>query len=470
MTRAAPGVAPAGIQHALDVVRPGLATLPIVFAVALASSAVMWTDRGPTGITGWATTFLWSLPTLGMLIGLFGALRTRLRLSRAATDPVPPVPERLVVVIPTIGRTDTLPALRRVVLSCAHLAPHFPDRSIEIVVEEGCAAAAQIHGLAGLPDTTVITVPRDYATANGTRFKARANQYALTLHPPDPDIWVLHLDDDTAIGPDTAQELARFVHAQRDAGPDAKHLAQGVLTYPRELGASRLLWLADAIRPAGDVSTFAATTGTGTPRAGLHGELLLVRASVEAEIGWDFGPRTMVEDAQFALELARRHPGSSDWFPGRCFGATPATLSAFVVQRERWAWGLMELAWNRAVPLRHRLLLLHNVMVWAFIPVQHVGVVLGVGWLIGDMNTLPAMAWLQPIWAANLAFSVWCYREGLSLNARASAEDRPRWWEHAAVVVGIPLFSLLEAVGVARGVLRFVRRDASAFPVIAKPR
>ena len=47
----------------------------------------------------------------------------------------------------------------------------------------------------------------------------------------------------------------------------------------------RLLWLADAVRPASDVSVFAISTGRGTPRAGLHGELLLVRASVEATIG-----------------------------------------------------------------------------------------------------------------------------------------------------------------------------------------
>ena len=278
---------------------------------------------------------------------------------------------------------------------------------------------------------------------------------------------MLHLDDDTAIGPDTATELARFVHAADVRG---KHLAQGVLTYPRELGVSRVLWLADAIRPAGDVSMFAATTGTGTPRAGLHGELLLVRASVEAEIGWDFGPRTVVEDARFALEFARRHPGRSDWFPGRCFGATPATAAAFVVQRERWARGLIELALSPAVPLRHRLLLLHNVLVWAFIPLQHLGIVLGIGWLIGDTNTYPAFAWLLPVWAANLAYSVWGYWTGLALNARASARERPHWWEHAAVLVGIPLFSLLETVGMARALARCVRRDASAFPVIAKPR
>ena len=459
MTRAAPAVVPA---RTLDAVRPGIAALPVVFVIALTTSLLMWPDRGETGITGWATTFLWSLPTLTTLIGIRGLLRTRSRLRRWPDGPVAPVSEPLVVVIPTIGRLDTLPALRRVVRSCAHLRPLFPDHVVEVVIEEGCAAAAAIEAL---PGVRVVTVPRAYETPNGTRFKARANHYALTLR--DSEGWVLHLDDDTAIGPDTAVELARFVHSADWSG---KHLGQGVLTYPRELGASRTLWLADAIRPAGDVSVFAATTGVGTPLAGLHGELLLVRATVEAEIGWDFGPRTVVEDAHFALEFARRHPGRSDWFPGRCFGATPATAEAFVVQRERWARGLIELACNRALPLRQRLLLLHNVTVWAFIPLQHVGIVLGIGWLIGDTNTFPVMAALLPVWAANFAYTVWSYWTGLTLNARASARRRPHWWEHVAVVVGIPLFSLLETVGMARALARLVRRDASAFPVIAKPR
>ena len=311
--------------------------------------------------------------------------------------------------------------------SCAHLAPHFPDQVVEIVIEEGCAAAAQSKGCWAC---RVITVPRDYETANGTRFKARANHYALTLR--DEEGWVLHLDDDTAIGPDTATELARFVHAADVRG---KHLAQGVLTYPRELGVSRAAVARRRDPPGGRRLEFAATTGTGTPRAGLHGELLLVRASVEAEIGWDFGPRTVVEDARFALEFARRHPGRSDWFPGRCFGATPATAAAFVVQRERWARGLIELALSRAVPLRHRLLLLHNVLVWAFIPLQHLGIVLGIGWLIGDTNTYPAFAWLLPVWAANLAYSVWGYWTGSRStpvpppgSGRTGGSMPPCWW------------------------------------------
>jgi egghead protein (zeste-white 4 protein) len=215
---------------------------------------------------------------------------------------------------------------------------------------------------------------------------------------------------------------------------------------------------------------FAATTGRGTPRAGLHGELLLVRASVEAEIGWDFGPRAMVEDAQFALEFTRRYPGRSDWFAGRSFGAAPATVLDFVKQRERWAWGLLELAANRGIPLRSRLLLIHNMIVWASGPLQHVGVVLLAGVLIENVDTLPATSALLPLWAVNIAYQVWCYWEGLKINVRASADTRIRWWEPVAVIAGMPLFSLLEATGVLRGAIRFIRRSETAFTVIAKPR
>lgn len=459
-------------------VEPDLTALPVVFLVALATSMWAWhlMERGVQPL-GWVTTVMWTLPITASLLGVYGALRTVRRLRAARRyGPVRTVRgDRLVVVIPTIGRWDTYPALERVVRSCDRLGGYFPDHRTEIVVEEGCEAGAAIVELArSLPRIEVVTVPRRYRTPRGTRFKARANHYAnirrIARGEARDDVWALHLDDDTAVGPDTAEELARFVLAQRESAENALHLTQGVLTYPREHAARRLLWLADAVRPATDVSVFAATTGRGTPRAGLHGELLLVRSSVEAAIGWDFGPRAMVEDAQFALEFTHRYPGRSEWFAGRSFGAAPASVLDFVKQRERWAWGLLELAANRTIPLRSRALLIHNVIVWASGPLQHVGVVLAAGVLLENLDTLPATAALLPLWATNIAYQVWCYWEGLKINVRASAEPRLRWWEPVAVVAGMPLFALFEAAGVLRGAIKFVRRTETTFTVIAKPR
>jgi hypothetical protein len=108
-------------------------------------------------------------------------------------------------------------------------------------------------------------------------------------------------------------------------------------------------------------------------------------------------------------------------------------------------------------------------IIWAIGPLQHVGVVLVTGALLGDLETLPVVAALLPLWAVNFGYQVWTYWEGLKLNARASAGGRRRWWEPFAVVALMPVFSLWEAAGVLRGAVQFVRGGKTSFAVIAKP-
>jgi hypothetical protein len=288
-------------------------------------------------------------------------------------------------------------------------------------------------------------------------------------HEDRDEVWVLHMDDDTGVGPDTALAMARFIEEQLPAGREAKHMAQGILTYPREYAFNRLTWLADSARPAEDVARFSAWTGSGTPRAGLHGELLLVRASIEATIGWDFGPRSIVEDAQFALIFSARYGGRSAWFCGRSYGSSPASFRDFLRQRERWCWGLAALVFNRSLQLRNRLLLGYSVMSWVVGPIQNVTVVVLVAFLVGDDRTSPASMFVLPLWALNMAYVIWMYWEGLRLNAEASGCGRRKWWEPWAVILLIPVFGLMEGVGGLRGFAKFVRRVENKFTVIAKP-
>ena len=392
---------------------------------------------------------------------------------------VPPSPVQqdfLIVLVPTIGRHDTYPALERSVLSYVeHLPEFFPYMRVDVLTEEGCEAAAQIHRLGGFsPLIRVVTVPKAYRTPNGTRFKARANHYAHELRIAEREaldnVWVLHMDDDTGVGPDTAASLAQFINRQRRERPDkAKHMAQGILTYPRENAVNRFTWLADAVRPADDIARFRALTGMGTPVAGVHGELLVLRASIEATIGWDFGPKAIVEDAQLALTFCRRYPGRSDWFNGRCYGASPATARDFIKQRERWAWGLVALCFNRTLPLRYRWFLGVCVATWILGPLQHIGAVLFIGFLTGDLNTSPVAQSVIVLWSLNFAYVIWTYWEGLRLNALVSLNGRRKWWEPIVVVALIPVFSVLEGLGGFKGFLKFVRREENKFVVIAKP-
>lgn len=451
----------------------------LIIAFILVLLPVGWFSEPYGGKLGWPLTILWTWPILNSLIGIRGIARTRklIKESRARWygDSLTICEDVLLVIVPTIGRHDVYPALERSILSyVAYLPRCFPQLRIDVLIEEGCEAADRIRRLtARSPLIRLIVIPRSYRTKNDTRFKARANQYAheLRIHQREnrDDIWVLHMDDDTGVGPDTANAIARFIEEQFDAGPDGKHLAQGILTYPRECSVNHLTWLADAVRPADDIARFAAMTGNGTPRAGLHGELLLVRASIEATIGWDFGPDSIVEDAQFAMIFCRRYKDRSAWFGGRCYGASPATIRDFIRQRERWCWGLVTLALNRTVRLRDRAYLAYAVASWAAGPLQNVIVVLAVGALLSDPNTSPVCLFIVPLWAINMAYAIWMYWEGLRLNAGASLKSRRLWWEPVVTLALIPFFSIIEGIGGLRGFLKFTLRTENRFTVIAKP-
>ena len=457
--------------------RPAYWPLTLSYLVILAS--VGWFTEPFAGLLGWPLTVLWTWPIFSTLIGIVGIRRTRrtLRQSQArwSGHGLTRSKDFLIVVVSTIGRHDTYPGLERSVLSfIAHLPRCFPGLRIDIVIDEGCEATERIARLAARSELIrLVTVPMRYCTPNGTRFKARANHYSHELrireHEDRDDVWVLHMDDDTGVGPDTALAMARFIEEQSQAGQDAKHMAQGILTYPREYAGNRLTWLADSVRPADDAARFSAWTGSGTPRAGLHGELLLVRASIEASIGWDFGPRSIVEDAHFALIFCARYEGRSSWFGGRCYGASPATLRDFLRQRERWCWGLSALVFNRSLQLRNRLLLAYSVVSWVAGPIQNVAVVLLFGILAADTNTSPVALFVIPLWALNTAYTIWMYWEGLRLNAGVSARGRRKWWEPFAVILLIPVFGMMEGLGGLRGFLKFARRAENKFVVISKP-
>lgn len=452
---------------------------PLVVSFLVMLVIVGWFSEPYAGPLGLALTVLWTWPIISTLVGIRGIHRTRVSLrdsnNRWADAGSAVCEDFLVVVVPSIGRHDTYPALERSVLTfIAYLPRCFPRLRIDLVIDEGCEAAGRIRRLAARsPLIRLIVVPRHYRTRNGTRFKARANHFAHELrmyqHEDRDDVWVLHMDDDTGVGPDTAVAMARFIEEQFVAGRDAKHMAQGILTYPREYAPNRLTWLADSVRPADDVARFSAMTGGGTPRAGLHGELLLVRASVEAEIGWDFGPRSIVEDAQFALIFCELFKGRSAWFGGRCYGASPATVRDFIRQRERWCWGLAGLVFNRSIRLRDRAFLAYSMVSWVAGPIQNVAVVLLVGVLIAVPNTAPVSLAIVPLWVLNTAYTVWMYWEGLRLNAGVSKRGRRKMWEPLAVVLLIPLFGMLEGLGGLRGFWKFARRAENKFIVIAKP-
>ena len=313
-------------------------------------------------------------------------------------------------------------------------------------------------------------MPADYETPNGARFKTRANHYALenrrSLGENTAEYYIYHLDDDTHIGADTAASLAEFI----EVDGDRFLLAQGILAFPQNLTRSRLCRLADAIRPADDITRFAFFTGMlGTPLGGLHGEHLIVRADIEDEIGWDF-PDTVIEDSYFAIQFATRYPRQSTMLNSYSYGASPATVGDLIRQRRRWVEGLLRLACNRNLPLVPKIPLVYSIVLWSLAPLQSIGLALLVAYLSGVDNTSPVSSWVLPLWGIVLAGVLWLYIEGLKVNL--SASDRPRSVIPQAVMIfpGVYVINVVEMIGVLWGIIRFLgvgRQQVSE--VIAKP-
>ena len=451
----------------------------LVEAVAAFQMYLYFPQIGGTGVVvGLYASIVWTLPLGITCMGAFGAVLTARDVRRYSTLPPPkPVAELVVVQIPTIGRLDVLPALSRVVASFEQYMPNFiPNWRLDIVAEESCATKRELEALTS-PNVRVLYVPSRYRTRNGAERKARANHWINMMRQrvgeATPDVWVLHMDDDTGIGPDTPAAIARVINQNPSERGDRADLAQGVLTYPRGYALRLWPWIADAIRPGSDLSLFRLSTGGGRPFIGAHGELLLVRASTEARIGWDFGRHlSITEDANFALLYARLPDCRSTWFPARCYGSSPESMRDLVTQRRRWSRGLMHVVANRKLPRRSRALLGYALTAWLLGPFQHFAFVLGMGAIIGHPNTAPLVRDLSFLWSWNMAVVIWMYVEGMRWNVRASGLQRVpvRYW---LGLLAVPVFTLVEGWAGFRGFIDFVRDrrgrgDAELFHVIPK--
>jgi beta-1,4-mannosyltransferase len=90
----------------------------LVYIVFFAVGWWAWERRSGVSSLDWYVSAVWTLPVLTSSMGLIGGLRTAHRLRRRSQPAAPPaVQDTLVVVVPTIGRRDTYPALERVVRS-----------------------------------------------------------------------------------------------------------------------------------------------------------------------------------------------------------------------------------------------------------------------------------------------------------------------------------------------------------------
>ncbi len=430
-----------------------------------------------TGHLGWSplqlyTTVAWTIYFPIAVIGIIGALAGR-RLPRLEYRGK--VVQTVIFMVPSVVRNDTLPALIGVIDSIFVSAPaQVPNFLVQVVVDEGAPALDKLvqHYREIDPDDQkhlwYTIVPRDFKTKHGTLKKARANHYAMLerarMGLERSDIFIFHLDDDTRITPQTAMSIADFIARKSHK----YYAAQGALAFPFQLTRSWFCAMMDSVRGGDDLLRFqAALLRFGGPIFGFHGENLLVNSAIEASIGWDFGP-VYVEDAYFALTFMQAYPHRATFLQSCTYGGSPETVGDMIIQRRRWSHGLFGLLADRKIPWKRKWLMGYATINWVLGVCQHAGAIFLVAILLGRLDTSPVASAFIFIWGFNLAYQIWMYLTGLSINLSASQAARWKYYVFPwLVVLLLPIFSFIEALAAMLGFFDFLR-GSKEFRVIKK--
>ncbi len=311
----------------------------------------------------------------------------------------------------------------------------------------------------------VLYVPRDFRTPRGTMYKARALCYAAKVRELEglarSDVWVYLMDEESVVGEDTVLSIIEFVERY---APRGKLVAQGMIVYPNFWGRNIFTSIADISRIVQDITLYRLQFTYGRPFLAVHGSHLLVRADVEKEVGWDFGP-VRAEDLIFGLVVAKRFGRVWGWLRGKLYEQSPFTLKDYAKQRRRWMWGLMDVVRCSDVALRDRILVAFNIASWLLaIPSIAISVI-----NVFIPTPLPH-PWLAiPL---GLALGVGMYTYLVSCNIAFTAAGIDGRWEKLkhlvlAVMLAIPI-TIAECSMVWYALLTYHRSRRVGFELIKK--
>ena len=170
-----------------------------------------------------------------------------------------------------------------------------------------------------------IVVPSGYRTPNNSENKHRALHYYsewLKRNGYSRETYTIHIDDDNMLSP----LYIKNVFAMNDE-------AGGGTIRLRSYGRHLLNTVAEFQRIA-SYDAFVAFFDIIRHPLGVNGEGLTIRADVEEELGWDFGP-VAAEDLLMGHNIVH-HGYSFGYIPGYVYLAPAVKSIDFYKQRRRW--------------------------------------------------------------------------------------------------------------------------------------
>jgi len=334
--------------------------------------------------------------------------------------------------------------------------PIFPYK-IEVITESGALEKNVLPLFSN--KVRFVHVPAGYQTPKGTRFKARALQYAVEHSTVPDDAWLVHLDEETAPDRSGLLGIAKMITEEETSG--ALRIGQGALLYHRQWRKHPIMTMADNIRTGMDFGHFYLQSQIGTSICGFHGSYIVIRNDVEkATGGFDLGPEgSIAEDAWWIL-IANEKGHKIRWVEGFLVEQSTQDVWDFLQQRRRWMEGLIKVVRFAPVPLWRRLPVALNLAFWGVVCFS---ILYSFAHLFYGFDTHPGIR-LAANWS--LATCATMYVVGLLANLKGAGITNPVTKLGAIVVQTalLPLFCLLE---VTAGVLGLFF-PKNAFHVIKK--
>ena len=345
-----------------------------------------------------------------------------------------------------------------VALACSILQKLLPEGhwAVEVVTDKRLPLATDNQHVCQ------IVVPEAYETANGTKFKARSLQYALTASSATQHDWIIHLDEETQFDEETVAGIYQFVareHLLTMAGQQAHpRIGQGIIVYGSRHVENWLTTLADSIRVGDDYGRFRLQFKQGKAHFGMHGSFIVINNGLEQMIGLDHGPdASITEDTFFAL-VAQSMGIEFAFLPVRMYEKSPFSVKDFIRQRHRWFEGLWYCVRSSEIPLKDRFLLGVFMLFWSL------------SWTsitVMIINVLYPTS--TPVWLAITAGLAFAYNIAIYLIGffkTFSWQDGKRRYLGLLVLQLLfsPLFSIMEGVSVLYGLVK----PTKAFYVVQK--
>ena len=353
------------------------------------------------------------------------------------------------VIFQITTRGFNVDAVKRSVESIKYWAPKYlKNYEIWIVTEPD--ANPEIDNI---KDVKIIKVPKDFQTPNGSKYKARALEYAKELRKEydHENTWIYFMDEESIVGEDTILGIIDFIENKGLIG-------QGLIIYPNFFGKNIFTSLADSIRPSADVSTHIFQIKMGFV-SWMHGSHVLIRLDVEQQIGWDFG-ETRGEDSLFGLK-AQELGYRIEWLKGRLYEQSPFTIKDFLKQRRRWALHSFNVL-KRKLPLKVKLTYFYSLLIWASGLISLIATILAIfsGTIFPFNNAIILI--VMPVTVTWIG----SYLVGFYLNTQPL--DAPIYYKILFAIISIIIGSILDGIAIWYAIFTMLTNKNIAFEVIKK--